>query len=92
MYLNYSRVKLVMKRLLGKGEFGIVHKAIFQDEVVAVKQLKPGATTSQAQAFIEECLVMKLLSKPERRHPNVVHILGVTLQVGMILLFVLTRA
>lgn len=74
-----------MGRLLGKGEFGIVHRATLEGRTVAVKQLKPGATTTQAQDFIEECCVMKAISANDRSHPNVMPLIGVTLQVRPLL-------
>ncbi|EDQ87595.1 uncharacterized protein MONBRDRAFT_27123 [Monosiga brevicollis MX1] len=71
--------ELILGRQLGKGEFGIVHHATYLDDVMAVKELRPGATSSQARSFIEEALIMKQLTE-SGGHMNVMPLIGVTMQ------------
>ena len=61
---------------LGEGEFGTVHKGVWQSPVggmeVAVKQLRPGASEEEKVKFLQEAAI-----NGQFRHPNVVKLMGV---------------
>ena len=69
-------VKIV--RLLKEGGFGSVHLGTFKGGQVAIKQMKR-ITRSGMDRFRFECFLMKSL-----RHPNVVRLIGVCWDFGML--------
>ncbi|XP_052283250.1 tyrosine-protein kinase CSK-like isoform X2 [Dreissena polymorpha] len=62
--------ELTMGELVGKGEFGDVHKGLFKGEPVAIKKLKDD--NRAAQAFLQEASLMTSV-----RHPNLVSLIGI---------------
>ncbi|KAK6179069.1 hypothetical protein SNE40_011512 [Patella caerulea] len=69
-----------LKRMetIGRGAFGEVFKGMYKGQVVAVKQLKDNNRAEQT--FLTEASVMTSL-----RHPNLVQLIGVTLEGGICL-------
>ncbi|ELU07021.1 hypothetical protein CAPTEDRAFT_204626 [Capitella teleta] len=66
-----ERSTIELKQMIGKGQFGEVHKAMWnKTRAVAVKTLKPG--TMSTDAFLAEAQVMKSLT-----HKNIVQLLAV---------------
>ncbi|CAI9720294.1 tyrosine-protein kinase CSK isoform X3 [Octopus vulgaris] len=63
---------LEIKEPIGKGEFGDVYKGCYNQQLVAVKQLKD--RNRAAQTFLKEASVMTSM-----RHPNLVQLIGVVL-------------
>ncbi|XP_036357369.1 tyrosine-protein kinase CSK isoform X5 [Octopus sinensis] len=63
---------LDIKEPIGKGEFGDVYKGCYNQQLVAVKQLKD--RNRAAQTFLKEASVMTSM-----RHPNLVQLIGVVL-------------
>jgi len=58
---------------LGKGAYGIVRKATFQNQQVAVKELSNETISTKAQEeFAEEVLVLKKIGK----HKNILAVIG----------------
>ena len=65
-----------MTSVLGSGQFGEVHKGVWQSPMgameVAVKQLQPGASEEEKVKFLQEAAI-----NGQFRHPNVVQLMGV---------------
>ncbi|XP_052793363.1 tyrosine-protein kinase CSK-like isoform X2 [Mya arenaria] len=66
--LSYK--ELTIGELVGKGEFGDVHKGLFKGGPVAIKKLKDD--NRAAQAFLQEASLMTTV-----RHPNLVSLIGI---------------
>ena len=82
MELPLSSIRFLQE--LGEGAFGKVYKGELTGfgptglaSLVAIKTLKPGAATKTRQDFVRESELMTDL-----RHPNIVCLVGVCLQVG----------
>ena len=63
--------KLNIHEEIGRGQFGAVHRAVWQGTSVAVKKMFNNALTENAELFEKEIEMMKIL-----HHPNVVQFLG----------------
>ncbi|KAL4228192.1 hypothetical protein ACF0H5_013626 [Mactra antiquata] len=61
---------LVVGELIGKGEFGDVHKGLYRDKPVAIKKLKDD--NRAAQSFLQEASLMTSV-----RHQNLVSLIGI---------------
>ncbi|XP_045156725.1 tyrosine-protein kinase CSK-like isoform X1 [Mercenaria mercenaria] len=61
---------LVIGELIGKGEFGDVHKGLYKGKAVAIKKLKDD--NRAAQSFLREASLMTSV-----RHPNLVSLIGI---------------
>ncbi|CAF1042443.1 unnamed protein product [Rotaria magnacalcarata] len=74
--INYNDLKINPNNELGRGAFGIVYKAIWNNQVVAVKQLHLNNLTRQEKnSFVKEIRIMSSLGE----HPNLVYLHGYTL-------------
>ncbi|KDO18850.1 TKL protein kinase [Saprolegnia parasitica CBS 223.65] len=76
--LNGYRIpkrELLHKQICGNGGFAIVYKALFQDQVVAVKELQAVHTrhATHVQAFMHEIQLFSTL-----QHDNIVRFVGVS--------------
>jgi len=74
--INIDAKELVMDKEIGRGSFGLVHKALWRGTEVAVKRL-PRDSIAEHQVlleFMKEAFIMRRL-----RHPNVLQVLGVCL-------------
>ncbi|KDO18853.1 TKL protein kinase [Saprolegnia parasitica CBS 223.65] len=76
--LNGYRIpkrELLQKQICGNGGFAIVYKALFQDQVVAVKELQAVHTrhATHVQAFMHEIQLFSTL-----QHDNIVRFVGVS--------------
>ncbi|OQS02799.1 kinase, partial [Thraustotheca clavata] len=67
--------ELVDKKVVGNGGFAIVYRAVFQDQIVAVKELQAVHTRqpSHIQAFMNEIKMFSTL-----QHDNIVSFVGVS--------------
>lgn len=65
-----NRKDVVLGTMLGSGNYGDVHKAVFQKMTVAVKTVKEDSMG--VDEFMKEAQVMKTL-----QHPNLVRLIGV---------------
>ncbi|ETV80446.1 TKL protein kinase, variant 2 [Aphanomyces astaci] len=66
---------IVLDGVLASGGFGVVHKATYQGDVVAVKQLLPSidGNSDAVTDFMEEIRLCSMLD-----HPHIVRFIGVT--------------
>ncbi|CAF3781527.1 unnamed protein product [Rotaria sp. Silwood1] len=75
--INYRDLNINPDDKLGQGSFGIVYKATWNDQIVAVKQLHLNKLTRQEKkSFVKEIRIMSTLGK----HPNLVDLYGYTLE------------
>ncbi|CAF0895728.1 unnamed protein product [Didymodactylos carnosus] len=88
---EFSREKLIMGHLLGKGAFGFVYQAIAyniipgeQSTTVAVKTVRDDATTDEIENLLKELAVMKMVGK----HPNIINLFGCCTKGGQVMLIV----
>ncbi len=75
--INYKDLNINPDDKLGQGSFGIVYKGIWNDQIVAIKQLHLNRFTRQEKiSFVKEIKIMSTLGE----HPNLVRLYGYTLE------------
>ncbi|KAH7547784.1 hypothetical protein JRO89_XS14G0015800 [Xanthoceras sorbifolium] len=73
---NIAWTELIIKNRIGRGSFGTVHRAKWQDADVAVKVLEEQEFHAHRfEEFVREVAIMKHL-----RHPNIVLLMGAVTQ------------
>ncbi|CAF2974413.1 unnamed protein product [Rotaria sp. Silwood2] len=75
--IDYNDLNINPDDKLGQGSFGVVYKATWNNQIVAVKQLHLNKLTrKEKSSFVKEITIMSTLGE----HPNLVYLHGYTLE------------
>lgn len=81
--LNYDDVQIDLDDRLGRGSFSMVYKGMWNDRIVAVKQLHlQQLSPSDEKCFLQEIRIMSIIVD----HPHLVSLIGYTLQPACLIL------